>query len=289
MPIQSKAGTAQPRRFDPVIPRVLPRGLQNTTGYSAALCFFDPDIVAGGIYSFQIRGNSSRNSINYDFLLFGTDYVASSQVTYYYQNVFSADSTPVLPYSLSQTYNLNDGIVGGLVNYSILFSDPLGTIGSGVDEILTGKTKTNNVSASGFSLLISTFQTELYTDEGDEFVPFIASLNVSLNCASTKTDTAAIDVSSFDPMQVKFYIPIILWEPNFTQQIVDNNYIIETNGFRGYYGAADVPTAFLVVGIFDSGEPPYPVVSPLRAPRGGAPAAPATPLPRFPILGKPRE
>jgi hypothetical protein len=289
MPIQSKAGTAQPRRFDPVIPRVLPRGLQNTTGYSAALCFFDPDIVTGGIYSFQIRGNSSRNAIDYNFLLFGTDYVASSQVTYYYQNVFSAGATPVLPYSLSQTYNLNDGIVGGLVNYSPLFSDPVGTIGSGVDEILTGKTKTNNVSASGFSLLTSHFQTELYTDEGDEFVPFIASMNVSLNCASTKTDTAAIDVKSFDPPQLKFYIPIILWEPNFTQQIVDNNYIIETNGFRGYYGAATVPTAFLVVGIFDSGEPPYPVVSPLRAPRGGAPVAPSTPLPRFPVSGKPRE
>ena len=295
MPIQSKAGTAQPRRFDPVIPRVLPRGLQNTTGYSAPLVFFDPDIVEGGIYSCQIRGNSSDITGNYALLLFGTDYVASSQATYYYQNVYSEDATRVLPYTLSQTYNLNDGVAGFLVNYSPLFSDPIGTSG-GTYQILTGKTKTNNVSASGFSLAMSHFETDFRTDGGSKLVPFIASMNVSLNCASTKTDTAAVELLAFpaiDPSQVKFYIPIILWEPNFTQQIVDNDYIIETMGFYGYYGQTNVPYAFRVVGIFDTigepPEPPYPVISPLRAPRGGAPAAPAASLPRFLIPRKPNK
>lgn len=293
MPIQSKVGTAQPRRFDPVIPRVLPRGLQNTTGYSAPLFFFDPDIVQGGIYSCQIRGNSSKNSTNYDYLLFGTDYVASSQITYYYRDAYTeGGTTPVLPYNLSQTYNLNDGVFGGLLNYSPLFSDPIGTFG-GVDQILTGQTKTNNVSASGFSLTTSRVQTNLYTSQGDSYIPFTASMNVSLNCASTKTDTSALEISVFpptDPSQVKFYIPIILWEPNFTQQIVDNDYIIETTGFYGYYGETGaIPCYFRVVGIFDSYEPPYPVASPLRAPRGGAPVAPAATFPRFPIPSKPTE
>lgn len=267
MPYINYAGKPFPRHYAPAAPRILPDGTQSISAYTAPLAFYDP--VAQG-YSF-VLGNRGKGE-NYDLLLFGSDYPAIVTGYATYENCLLSDGTPIVPSTITQSFGY-DGYIGGSVSNFSGFSsaDP---VTSKYGQVINGTTLTNDVKIGGFAGQISVLYNDVYADVDGSIVvsPHTVVLNALMSGGGIVSSSAFAEFD-FATFQLDFRIPIILWEPDFTQSIKNSQMVFESV----YVGFGPIPATFDVVGIW-SGTAPY--ASPLRAPLEPAPESPA--LPRMP-------
>jgi hypothetical protein len=274
MPSNNYAGKPFPRHYAPAAPRIFPDGTQSISAYTAPLAFYDP-VLEG--YSF-VLGNRDKGE-QYDLLLFGSDYPAIVTGYATYEDCVQSDGTPIVPSTITQNCGY-DGYTGGSVSYYSGFSSAESVI-SKYGQIINGTTVTNGVKISGFAGQVSVLFNNVYKNVNESIVvsPHVVTLNAIMNGVSAAASSmfAEVDFSTF---QVHFRLPIILWEPDFTQSIKNSQMAFESVFVNP--GFDPIPTTFDVVGIW-SGTAPYAppaAPSPFRAPL--EPETPARALPRFP-------
>ncbi len=212
------AGKPAIRYPDPLVQRVNPDGNQPYTAYQAALVFLNE----AGEYDQLLR--QPPDSILAQLLLFGADYpvkIGGAQI--FEQQVYDSAGTlvpiqdlifPILPPNGTA---LADAVPNILPTVSF----------NQYKKIATGSTATNGVSVSGYpAYAFVSGHTLFASEEGDggDRASFGVSLDVTLNGAviDGPGNYNAIVTTSTNAL-----INVILYEPNLTQAIVDNNYIIE--------------------------------------------------------------
>jgi hypothetical protein len=228
MPFLNLSGTPAPRRPDPPIRRVQPNGTQEFSSYQAWFCYYD---VASAGYRFVLGfvESGSGDGLFTSVLLFGTDY--PSIVSFFSQyETDTYDQFGVL--NLIRNLSFPESLFPGLASFSgapsffSVFANP--------DETLTeykeitprvGVTITNNVEVQGFPYFAVTQNRGLWhSSEGQdgERAAFSLQANVTLNGATTHSTSAFVDIAG-----QSIRIPVILYEPDFTQAIKDNQYILK--------------------------------------------------------------
>lgn len=264
------AGTPIVRYPDPLVKRANPDGTQPYTAYRAPLLYNNQQ----GGYSIELA--APPGTLIVELLLFGADYPAKITGTqYYYGNpsegnsVFDSSGSPIqikdLTFTLPFLYVIGTGTV-----VDILPNAPRVTY----KQITTGKTLTNGVTVSGFPVASIVPSRDIYqTPDGASgpFANYSMDYDVTLNGAVVD---APSNFGFFMSDPPPFRSPIILWEPNLTQSIVDNNYLIELD----YDGDGINEVVFDVVGLWAS-----PGYSPLGLGIGARSVSPsATPFPSVP-------
>lgn len=247
------SGTPAVRYPDPLVKKVNPNGTQRYTAYQAPLVWFNSDTIQRyatslyqGYYPYQTNGTIQ-------LLLFGADYIAKlSAVTYFNGTQYYNPITTPVPLS-SLTFS-EMGVPLNYANYILPTYNPINYYSNpGLEptykQIVSGLTKTNSVAVSGFPAMISGSSWDLYQVDPrapeNKIQAGIASiyLDVLMNGAvidSTtiyEKDTLVIaDKGPFIDRSLP-NIPVILWEQDLTQKIVDDGYIIsgtklDTNGIK---------------------------------------------------------
>lgn len=275
MPAINYSGKPFNRHYSPVAPRILPNGTQSISAFTALFAFYDP-VFQG--YSF-ILGNRGKGE-GYDLLLFGSDYPAIVTGYATYENCLDSNGTPIVPSTITQNCGY-DMYTGGPTSFFSGFSSADPVIAK-YQQVIQGTTVTNGVEIGGFAGQMNVFFNDVYKDVDGSVVvsPYSITLNAIMNSGANSSSSGfgEIDFSTFT---VKFRIPIILWEPDFTQSIKDSQMVFESVGVNPV--GELIPTTFDVVGIW-SGTAPYApppsAPAPLRAPLEPAPDAPA--MPRMP-------
>lgn len=241
------AGTPAIRYPDPLVPLVAPNGTQSISAYSATFFYYDPrpddPALAGYVFILtgvpKTKGESLESLFGFQTLLFGMDYPALVQTTStYLGDAYTSDGN-IYPIKLPTFDESALPILGNTIpNFTFLLQDgytPILTKTDTYKKIFTGKTITNSVQVSGFPLDQGYADHGLYAQfappaEPTTLSPLVLTMNVLTNTpvvSSVNTHTS-IYINPADPIpQIKNTIPIILWEPNLTQEIVDNDYIIE--------------------------------------------------------------
>lgn len=267
MPIQSKAGTPAPRQFDPKAKRVAPNGTQAFTTYSA---FFYYQAVFGPYYAVL---SSPPSSVSFDVLLFGSDFPLLLRSTEYYPD---STYTATLPRTQIPIRSLNFTSSLGWNGTAIRPAVPL-ILPSVSDvpyqQIARGVTATNGVSTAGFPVTISTREHNLYADDTPQSprASFVLGLESVLSAGGVGGPSSNIvDILGTGSAN----LPIILYEPHFTQEIVDNGYKIDATTYLPNNG--QFATTLDVVGLWNSSYVP-PLAAPPAALVGAAPmSAPMT-------------
>jgi hypothetical protein len=242
MPVQNTAGKPFPRAFDPVVARVQPNGTQPQTVFQAPLAF-----IPQGIREFSVF-LPNADDLFLELLFFGSDYPIKVSGAQQYDVVYDSNGQPLAFDGLSFA------VTGGFPYGGAVPSVPsIVTPGDPVtyQQILRGETVTNGVRVQGFPYFLQTLRHALYdTDAGStgDFATFTLSLNVTLNSAGNAGPGALIDFDPTNPfvLPVAGRTPVILWEGNMTQAIVDDGYQIKDAIFTG------VPCPVEVVGLWSS-------------------------------------
>ena len=275
MPTLNLAGTRNVRYPDPRIKRVAPDGTQEYSAYQALFVWYwpaPPDDVPAGYFSGLTGLSAGSNTLAY--LLFGSDYPAICNITSTYQDGGFFDDGTTNQFK-NMTFNETAAFgIGGGSNLCYLLQNGLSFIGQeAYKRILTGPTVTNGVTVSGFNqlLLLDTHGTYA-TDPtaGPELPPqpdLSLRADVVLNSATVHSTSPYFGlqegVDEFGQPTVVPQIvrqPVILHEPDLTQKIVDDGYIIDVpSQLCG-------PTIFDVVGIWSiPGYSPVPAPPPAAA------------------------
>lgn len=267
MPNTNLAGTPFRRYPDPLIKRVNPNGTQAYSAYDGLFTYYDPrpdDPTLAG-YQFVLadlpKSNASIGPLSgIDIMLFGTDYPALIQTVSTYVSDSYTSNGAVYPILLP-TFDESTLTAFGTSQVGFTFNlrppDGFGSLLSDKDyyqRIFTGRTVTNNVALSGFAVRQGVQDHGLYAGFTPPAQPeFLAPLSLNMRVLtntpvvySTNTYvqiTAQIN-NQQESLSYKFRQPVILWEPNLTQEIVDNGFVIEdTTTVCG-------PTLLDVVGIW---------------------------------------
>jgi hypothetical protein len=235
------AGTPAIRYPDPLVRRVNPNGTQPYTAYRASLFYFLSD-------SAYVVLSAPPEFLFVELLLFGADYavqVAGTQeFTGYYNSptyegeIFDAAGAPIPFRDLALPlggFPSNPGVE--TVSTILTDAPPVS-----YKKIATGKTATNGVTVSGFPHLSIIPSRNLWqTPAGDtgERASYLVTYDVILNGATV--DGPALFLSQGGGGGT---LPIILWEPDLTQKIVDDGYIVDVLG--------DGTAVFDVVGLWAS-------------------------------------
>lgn len=257
MPTVNLAGTRNVRYPDPRIKRVAPNGTQEYSAYQALFIWYwpdppGPDPLPPGYFPF-LNGLPGFEQVLLNLMLFGTDYPASVTITSVYRDGgYFADGTA--NQFRNMTFNETAAsIFAGMTDLPFLLQNGPSFVGTECyKRILSGPTVTNGVTVSGFT------ETLLFGDHGLSDAPGSTTqpavelrADVLLNCATVHS-TTAYQGSKFvldeqgNPILVPAIvrIPVILHEPDLTQKIKDDGYIIDvSNQLCG-------PTIFDVVGIW---------------------------------------
>jgi hypothetical protein len=271
-----KAGTPYLRYTDPMIPQVNPRGLQPQSSYIAQLAY-----GTGQTDSYGTFLAAPPEELVVKILLFGCDYPQRFTATQYYAyDTFSgagaANTIPQL--SFTRPARVPDGIYGTSdTSYLLASQTPAQTK---YQEKVTGETITEGVTLTGFPFQGIFGTRELYaTSEGDlgDYASYSVEVNMALDSGSTNGPAPFLDNDG--PTSIARQ-PVILWEPDLTQQIVDDGF--KVNGVVNFNGFP-FPFVLDVVGIWagvylDDDElvpySPLPAVAERSAPADGtAPAA----------------
>jgi len=248
------AGTPAIRYPDPLVRRVNPDGNQPYTAYQAALVFLND----AGEYDQLLR--QPPDGILAQLLLFGADYpvkIGGAQI--FEQQVYDTAGTLV---------PIQDLIFPLLSPNGAALADAVPNILPAVSfnqykKIATGSTATNGVTVSGYPAYTFVSGHTLFASEagaGGDRASFGVSLDVILNGAVIDGPGNYNPIVSVGTNPI---VNIILYEPNLTQAIVDNNYIIENVILSG--GAA---ATLNVVGLWTVGgytPPSPPRFGPFRA------------------------
>jgi hypothetical protein len=272
------------RHNDPMPVQVNPRGLQPQSSYSALLAY-----ASGQTDSFATNLAAPPDALTVEILLFGCDYPQRFTGTQYYSETYLPDGAPTSIYGM--TFTLPALPVGGLTGISAL-PDLLATqvpAASKFQEKVTGETITEGVTLTGFPFLAQLLGHDLWADDtgsaGDR-AGYTAELNMALENNTTNGPAAFL---LLDGETVQARQPVILWEPDFTQQIVDDGFKINATQFNGYGAPFVLDVVGIWSGIYYVGETPTiysplpgmtPAVAKLAAPaEGAAPVAhPYAPL-----------
>jgi hypothetical protein len=277
MPIQSKAGQPYERRFDPPARRVAPNGTQPQTVFNAPLAF-----IPQGIREFSVF-LPNADDLYLDLLFFGSDYPIKVSGVQQYEVVYDNGGVVIAIEGLSFAVNGNFPYGGAspVVPSIVTLGDPVK-----YQQILRGDTVTNGVRVQGFPYFFSTMRHALYdTDAGStgDFAPFTLSLDVTLNSGGNVGPGDFIDfVNDRGSQPTAARTPVILWEGNMTQAIVDDGYQIKDAIYAG------IPCPVEVVGLWAS--PIYsPVPGGLLEGKAATPFAAepdATPISLFDVFRK---
>lgn len=265
------AGTANVRYPDPLVKKVNPNGTQRYTAYRAPLVY----IYGQAFHSIELA--APPGTLIVELLLFGADYPAKITGTqYYYGNpsegnsVFDSAGNPIQIKDLTFPLPFSYGTIGTGTVVDILPNAPR----VAYKQIATGKTLTNGVTVSGFPVGSVAPSRDIYQTPDGQFGPvatYSLDYDVTLNGAVVD---APSNFGFFMSDPPPFRSPVILWEPNLTQSIADNNYLIELD----YNGDGIIDTVFDVVGLWAS-----PGYSPLGLGIGARSVSPsATPFPSVP-------
>lgn len=253
------AGTPAIRYPDPLVKRVNPNGTQEYSAYQALFLYYDPapggDPALAGYYAGLSGLSAEQNTLAY--MLFGTDYPATCTITATYPDGgYFGDGT--VNQFKNMTFNETSafGVAGGS-NLCFVLQNGLSFLGQeAYKRILTGPTYTNGVTVSGFNEFMFLDSHGIYATDpsagGDPPQPdLFLRADVMLNAATVHSTSPYIGlkegVDEFgEPTTVGQILrqPVILYEPNLTQKIVDDGYIIDVpSQLCG-------PTIFDVVGIW---------------------------------------
>ena len=267
------AGTPNVRYPDPLIRRTNPNGTQEFSSYQAWFCYYD---VASAGYRFVLGFSGGGGAIDGLFnsvLLFGTDYPSIvSFFSQYETDTYDEFGDLNLIRNLSFPEALFPGLasVGGGIPFFSVFANPDETV-TEYKEITprVGVTATNNVEVQGFQYLAFTVNHGLWHSsegQGGERAAFSLQANVTLNGATTHSTSSFVDI-----LGQSLRIPVILYEPDFTQAIKDNQYILKDVLVYDtlFSGGQPIVADLDVVGIFTSA--------------GYAPAPPTPPEPPPPF------
>lgn len=293
MPFLDLAGTPAVRFPDPSLALFRPNGTFVYSAYDALVAYYDPrpdDPELAG-YQFVLVDLPANAGFGpgsgLDFLLFGTDYPALIQTvsTYIKNGAYTEDGNP---YLLVPTFDESALSVLGTAqtnfSFNLAFPEGAGSVFTGEDyykRILSGKTATNGVPVSGFGVQQGVADRGLYA----QFTPpadpeFLAPLSLTTRVL---TNTPVVYSTSpyaqiqfqgeAEPPLFKFRQPVILWEPDLTQEIADNGFVIEDA--TTFCGSATLE----VVGLWSKQDysPLYvpPTVAPAMARMAGGDSAPA--------------
>jgi hypothetical protein len=275
---QNLAGKPAIRYPDPLIKRVNPNGTQEYTAYQALFVWYwaAPPDDQPPLYFFGLSGLPAEQNL-LSYLLFGSDYPAICTITStYLEGGYFDDGTP----NQFKNMTFNETAAFGLAaatNLCSLLQNGLSFLGQeAYKRILTGPTFTNGVTVSGFPQLLALDTHGIYATDptaGPELPPkpdLSLRADVVLNSATVHSTSPyfgfeeGVD-SEGDPTIVPQIVrqPVILYEPDLTQQIVDDGYTITLqNQLCG-------PTILDVVGIWSiegySPVPPAPALEMARA------------------------
>ena len=261
MSIVDLSGTRAVRYPDPPVPRVSPNGVQPYSAYAALLGYFD-----GAIVTDLIANTDQVAQENCELLLFGTDYPANVLLLQYYGTSLYSAGGAVLPFD-----SLNIPVEGRSTdNIAAILPSVAPAVPSitHYKQIVTGTTLTNGVRVSGFPVAVPVGGNGLYNSEdGNAGDPAEVSwaLNGLLNGAVISSST--LQASLLDPAGVNFpNVPIILWEGNFTQQMVDDGFKF-TAPLGGANGVFDVVGLWGISGFTPAPPPPSFGMARMAAPR----------------------
>ena len=262
------AGTPNVRYPDPLVKRVNPNGTQPYTAYRAPLLYNNQQ----GGYSIDLA--APPGTLFVELLLFGADYPAKITGTQYYSgnpdegnSVFDSAGSPIQIKDLTFTLPFSYGTIGTGTVVDILPNAPRVTY----KQIATGKTLTNGVTVSGFPVASVVPSRDLYQTPGGSAGPaatYTVDYDVTLNGSVVD---APSNFGFFISDPPPFRSPVILWEPDLTQSIINNNYLIEID----YGGDGIINIVFDVVGLWSS--PNYSPIAPGAGARSFAPPPPSFP------------
>ena len=220
MPIQSKAGTPYPRIFDPKGRRVEANGTQPFSAYSATFARYSSSPL-----NFTLGIQNPLENMDFQLLLFGSDYPTVVRGVQYYdidtyspEGVINAvrelDFSAVLGGGASTTPSIPQIL-------PVTATDPLP-----YQKIARGTTLTNGVKTAGFPVTLHFSSHGLWeTDSGDtgDRAGYAAVVEVLMQSGGFLGQTSFMNYS---PDSIVALAPVILYEPDFTQEIVDSGYKI---------------------------------------------------------------
>lgn len=277
------AGTPAIRYPDPLVKRVNPNGTQEYSAYQALFVWYwanppqppPPDTGPPPGYYTGLTG-VSEYGVDLYYMLFGSDYPAICTITSTYpEGGYFIDGTINHLYNMTFNETAASGLSGG-TNYAPLLQNAMSFIGQeSYKRILTGPTLTNGVTVSGFSQLTvlpnrGTYATNPLAGGSPPRPDFRLQADVLLNSATVHSTSPYFGLETVvydgEPgILPRLRQPVILYEPDLTQKIVDDGYtIVVDNQLCG-------PTIYDVVGIWA-----IPDYSPVPVP---TPTPPPTPPP----------
>jgi hypothetical protein len=248
MPFLDLAATRNVRYPDPSLALFRPNGTFVYSAYEALVAYYDPrpdDPELAG-YQFILVDLPANPGFGpgsgLDFLLFGTDYPALIETvsTYISTDTYTSDGNIYLIKQATFDESTLSVLGTAQANYSfnLAFPEGAGSVFTGEDyykRILSGKTATNGVPVSGFAVQQGVADRGLYA----QFTPpadpeFLAPLTLTTRVLtntpvvySTSPYAQIQTQGDGEPPLFKFRQPVILWEPDLTQEIADNGFVIE--------------------------------------------------------------
>lgn len=261
MPIQSKAGTKYPRLFDPKGRRVAPNGTQPLSAYTAPLVY---NATFGQDEAYYPLLTAPPDSLFFQLLLFGSDYPVIVRGTQIYgTDTYNANGDRNAVSSLTFSSTLADyGFTTASIPQILPNTGGVPTNFLPYQKIAKGPTLTHGVETAGFPVGMFCLGHDLWeTASGDaaDRASFLFGLEVLLQSGSSLGPA-----NYFDPNEVyEPYLPVILYEPDFTQAVVDNGYKIAANLVTPFVGG--LPATLDVVGLWNVDG----YVPPLAVPQGG--------------------
>jgi hypothetical protein len=252
------AGTPAIRYPDPLVRQVSPQGLQPASAFDAPFVWLsDP---AEKTYSANLQTISG--AFFSDLLLFCSDYpaIVRASATYYAGGYFSNPNAPpsALPVPQSTVrpfpYISPSHYAGGRATIGKILSNSENNPTT-YKKIVSGKTITNQVNVSGFSWGVDSgsFLLQSSADLTGESAVFSVDLSVIANGAVIDGPSP---FSRYATTRNYEALPVIMWENHFTQEIVDNNFIIKNATFN-ISSSPVLVSSMQVVGIWQVETPAY--------------------------------
>ena len=227
MSIVDLSGTRAVRYPDPPVPRVSPNGVQPYSAYTAFLVWRDPSSL---VYETNLIYHSPT-SADLQMLLFGTDYPAIVSSFAFFPNSTYTPAPPVeLPIrgltfteQFSGTNNLD------LISPSLAAANYPPTYQTGIryKEIVTAATTTNSVTVSGFPVAGPLKGYDRYGSDGVAAAEMYVQIEAVMNGAVISSSSSFYESKVGSRLASLPNLPVILWEPDLTQQIVDDGFQIE--------------------------------------------------------------
>lgn len=221
MPVQNAAGKPFPRVVDPVAPVVYPNGTQAKSVYA-------PWVVFAGPEDYEVFLPTPPDFLTLQVLFFGSDYpIKVTGIQQYGADTYFTDGTynPVnyqsFPIATTAPFG---GAVPGVPD--IVTS----TVPVAYQQILRDTTITNGLRVSGFPYVVSVSSHSLFATSagsGEDRAGYGLALDVTLNSGSNIGPGSFNEVVFGEPITA-VRVPVILWEPDFTQAVVDASYTITT-------------------------------------------------------------